>query len=83
MPAMGEITNRLEEFKKSGLIADYELVVVDDSVRVRGAHLEGSNVSAIEEMVASMGLSRDFEIHMRLFKAADDMAATGNRLLRD
>lgn len=56
---------------------------VDDSVRVRGAHLEGSNVSAIEEMVASMGLSRDFEIHMRLFKAADDMAATGNRLLRD
>ncbi len=30
-----EITKRLDGFKESGLIADYEVVVVDDSVRVR------------------------------------------------
>lgn len=62
---------------------DGQPLPADDTVRVRGAHLEGSNVSAVEEMVASMGLSRDFEVHMRLFKVADDMAANGNRLLRE
>ncbi|MDZ7862166.1 flagellar basal body rod protein FlgF [Acidovorax sp.] len=62
---------------------DGQPLPADDTVRVSGAHLEGSNVSAVEEMVASMGLSRDFEVHMRLFKVADDMAANGNRLLRD
>lgn len=32
---MDEISDRLEEFKKSGLIADYEVMVADDSVRTR------------------------------------------------
>jgi hypothetical protein len=35
MAAMEEITDRLVEFKSSGLIADYEVMVVDDSIRVR------------------------------------------------
>lgn len=55
----------------------------DETVKVKGGHLEGSNVSAVEEMVATMNTSRDFEFQMKLFKAADDMAANGNRLLRD
>ncbi len=53
----------------------------DDSVVVRGGHLEGSNVSAVEEMVATMALNRTFEIQMKLYKAADSMAETGNRLV--
>jgi len=55
----------------------------DDSVVVRGGHLEGSNVSAVEEMVSTMNLNRDFEMQMKLFKAADDMASNGNRLIRE
>ncbi|MDF1484199.1 flagellar basal body rod protein FlgF [Ramlibacter sp. H39-3-26] len=56
----------------------------DDTVAVHGGHLEGSNVSAIEEMVAVMDISRDFEIQMKLLRAADSMADTGNtRLLRE
>jgi flagellar basal-body rod protein FlgF len=55
----------------------------DPSVRVRGGALEGSNVSAVEEMVATMGLNRDFEVQMKLYKAADSMADAGNRLIRD
>ena len=54
-----------------------------EEVEVRGGHLEGSNVSAVEEMVATMQHTRDFEMQMRLFKAADDMAANGNRLMRE
>jgi flagellar basal-body rod protein FlgF len=43
--------------------------------------LEGSNVSAVEEMVATMSLNRSFEIQMRLFKASDSMNEAGNRLI--
>ena len=35
MAAMDEITDRLAEFKNSGLIAEYEVMVVDDSIHVR------------------------------------------------
>ncbi|GAA0758977.1 flagellar basal body rod protein FlgF [Ideonella azotifigens] len=55
----------------------------DDSVRVHGGFVEGSNVGAVEEMVATMTLNRDFEIQMKLFHAADSMADSGNRLIRD
>ncbi len=55
----------------------------DPAVRVANGRLEGSNVSAVEEMVTTMSLSRDFEIQMRLFKSADGMAEAGNRLIRE
>jgi flagellar basal-body rod protein FlgF len=50
-------------------------------VVLRSGHLEGSNVSAVEEMVATMSLNRTFEVQMKLFKATDAMAETGNRLI--
>ncbi|MYM89021.1 flagellar basal-body rod protein FlgF [Duganella vulcania] len=53
----------------------------DATVVVKPGHLEGSNVSAVEEMVATMSLNRTFEIQMKLFKASDSMAETGNRLI--
>jgi flagellar basal-body rod protein FlgF len=56
-------------------------LVTDATVQVRPGHLEGSNVSAVEEMVATMSLNRTFEIQMKLFKASDSMAETGNRLI--
>jgi flagellar basal-body rod protein FlgF len=57
-------------------------LAADDTVKVQGGHLESSNVSAVEEMISTMNLNRDFEMQMRLFKAADDMATTGNNLIR-
>jgi flagellar basal-body rod protein FlgF len=56
-------------------------LATDATVTVRPGHLEGSNVSAVEEMVATMSLNRTFEIQMKLFKASDSMAETGNRLI--
>lgn len=79
-PAAGDLTKNT-----AGLVVarNGQPLQADESVRVRGEHLEGSNVSAVEEMVATMNLSRDFEFQMKLFKAADEMAATGNRLIRE
>jgi flagellar basal-body rod protein FlgF len=51
------------------------------NVRVRPGALEGSNVSAVEEMVATMTLNRSFEIQMKLLKASDSMNEVGNRLI--
>ena len=53
----------------------------DTTVLVRPGHLEGSNVSAIEEMVATMSLNRTFEVQMKMFKASDSMNEAGNRLI--
>ncbi|AKJ30349.1 flagellar basal-body rod protein FlgF [Caldimonas brevitalea] len=55
----------------------------DETVLVRSGFLEGSNVSAVEEMVATMSLNRDFEVQMKLYRAADSMAEAGNRLIRE
>lgn len=68
----------------SGLLVarDGQALPASETVRVRGGALESSNVRAVEEMVAVMDISRQFEIQMKLYQAADGMAEAGNRLLR-
>jgi flagellar basal-body rod protein FlgF len=56
-------------------------LATDPSVVVRPGHLEGSNVSAVEEMVATMSLNRTFEVQMKLFTSTDSMTEAGNRLI--
>lgn len=58
-------------------------LAADETVQVNAGHLEGSNVSAVEEMVATMALNRDFEVQMKLLNKADAMAEAGNRLIRE
>ncbi|HJV02633.1 MAG TPA: flagellar basal-body rod protein FlgF [Burkholderiaceae bacterium] len=53
----------------------------DPTVLVRSGHLEGSNVSAVEEMVATMSLNRTFELQMKLLTAADTNVQSGNKLV--
>ena len=54
-----------------------------ETVRVQSSALEASNVRAVEEMVAVMDVSRQFELQMKLFQAAEGMVDAGNRLLRE
>jgi flagellar basal-body rod protein FlgF len=53
----------------------------DPNVQVKSGFLEGSNVSAVEEMVAVMSLNRTFDVQMKMFQASDKMAEAGNRLV--
>lgn len=62
---------------------DGQPLAADETVRMGSGRLEASNVSAVEEMVNTMSLARDFEVQMKLFKSADGMADAGNRLMRD
>ena len=54
----------------------------DETVAVASGHVEGSNVSAVQEMMNTMQLNRAFDMQMRLFRVADDIADGGNRLIR-
>ncbi len=77
-PAAGAVVK-----DSSGLIVPRsgQPLAADDTVQVTSGHLEGSNVSAVEEMVSTMNLNRDFEIQMKLYTAADTMADAGNKLV--
>lgn len=95
MPEGGTITQIIDRLRlvsaeggqlaknEAGLIVprDGEPLAADPNVTVRGQALEGSNVSAVEEMVAVMSLNRSFEMQMKMFKASDSMNESGNRLL--
>lgn len=79
-PEVGQITKNV-----AGLIVprNGQPLPADDAAQLQAGALEGSNVSAVEEMVATMSLNRDFEVQMKLYKAADSMAESGNRLIRE
>jgi len=68
---------------EAGLIVarDGGPLATDPNVKLRSRALEGSNVSAVEEMVATMSLNRSFEIQMKLFQASDKMNEAGNKLI--
>ncbi len=53
-----------------------------DQVRLASGHLESSNVSSIDELVASMSLNRLFETQVKMMKAAEDLSEAGNRMIR-
>lgn len=55
---------------------------VSDAVVLVSAHLESSNVSAIDQLVASMSLNRLFETQVKMMKAAEDLSNAGNRMIR-
>lgn len=54
----------------------------DPNVVVLSGHLEESNVNAVESMVANMALSRDFDMQLKMMKAADENSQAGSKLIR-
>ncbi|MEE2024033.1 MULTISPECIES: flagellar basal body rod protein FlgF [Alkalimonas] len=53
----------------------------DATITLRTGALEGSNVNAVEEMVNTMTISRQFEMNIRMMKTADELAVSGNKLI--
>lgn len=54
----------------------------DGAVRVATGFLEGSNVNAVEEMTAMLSLARQFELHIKMMRTAEENSTTTNRLLQ-
>ncbi len=53
----------------------------DATVELAPEHLEGSNVSAIDELLNVMSLTRNFEMQVRMMKTAETLAQAGNKLM--
>ena len=51
MAAIDEINDRLAGYKSSGLIEDFELVVADDSIRVRVTAPRGQNAPKVKAFI--------------------------------
>ncbi len=66
MAAIDEITARLEEMKKSGLIAEFELLDVDDSIRVRVMAPKSQDAAEIKDFIveALAGLLSGSQVHV-------------------
>ena len=54
----------------------------DQTAKVAQGVLEGSNVNATEELIASIDLQRSFELNMKMISTAKEIDEAGSRLLR-
>ena len=62
--------------------ADGAPIVTDQNVNVKQGYVEESNVSVIDELVASMGYQRSYEMNLKLIKLASDLDQGTASLLR-
>lgn len=62
--------------------SDGQEAPVNENVTLVSGHLEGSNVSSIDQLMASMSLNRLFETQVKMMKAAESLSEAGNRIIR-
>ncbi len=74
--------SRLSKDDAGQLVSTLPVETRSEDVQLASEHLETSNVSAINEMVATVSLSRQFEAQIKMMKAAENLAQAGNRLIR-
>ena len=74
--------NELSKNAAGYLVTNATVNPRDEDITVAAGHQESANVSAINEMVSSIALNRQFEAQIKMMKAAEDLATTGNRLIR-
>ncbi|MDX1757316.1 MAG: flagellar basal body rod protein FlgF [Marinobacter sp.] len=55
----------------------------DATLRVASGFLESSNVNAVEEMIANLQLSRQFEMQVKVMRTANDNSEAAARLLQN
>ncbi|MDA5491185.1 flagellar basal-body rod protein FlgF [Yersinia kristensenii] len=75
-------TNQLSKNNRGLLVNRRGAAVRDENVQLVSKHLESSNISAISEMTASISLSRQFEAQIKMMKVAEELAQSGNRIIR-
>jgi fagellar hook-basal body proteins len=77
--AAGELTKTA-----TGLLLpiDGQEAPVNEDVTLVSRHLEGSNVSSIDQLMATMSLNRLFETQVKMMKAAESLSEAGNRIIR-
>ncbi len=57
------------------------MLEADEDARLVSGTLEGSNVSAVESMVAMIDVARRYDMQMKVIGSADENAQRANNLL--
>ncbi|MFT5781059.1 MAG: flagellar basal-body rod protein FlgF [Pseudomonas sp.] len=57
-------------------------LLADANVRLNSGFLQSSNVNAVEEMTAILSLSRQFELHIKMMRTAEDNDTAMARVLQ-
>lgn len=75
---------RLLEKGADGLFRrkDGQIELASINVQVQGGALESSNVNPLSEMTDMIALQRQFEMHLKLMKTAEEIDASSSSLLR-
>ena len=75
---------RLLEKGNDGLFRrkDGQAELADINVKVQGGALESSNVNPLSEMTDMIAIQRQFEMHLKLMKTAEEVDASSAALLR-
>ena len=81
-PDDGDVTATMDIDRLKLVTADGVPAQRDENIKVSGGFLEGSNVSAVSEMMSSIAMNRQFEAQIKMMKTAEDLSDSGNRLLR-
>ncbi|MEA2933792.1 MAG: hypothetical protein QOD74_438 [Variibacter sp.] len=68
--AINEVEDRLTEFKNSGLIHDFEIIVVDDSIRLRVVAPSGKDAAEVKSFVADALAGRVSDSQISIESAA-------------
>lgn len=53
-----------------------------DALRVRSGFIEGSNVNVVDEFTNVMALARQFDMHMKLMRTAEENSSAATKLLQ-
>jgi len=61
---------------------DRQPVEADAAVRVTSGFLETSNVNAVAEMTSMLALARQFELHVKMMRTAEEDGAAAARILQ-
>ena len=61
---------------------DGQVELTNANVQVQGGALESSNVNPLSEMTDMIALQRQFEMHLKLMKTAEEVDASSSSLLR-
>ena len=54
---------------------------ISEQVVLASGFLEGANVNAVDELISSMSLTRNFELQVKLMQSVDAQAQQGNELI--
>ncbi|MCZ4373429.1 flagellar basal-body rod protein FlgF [Vibrio diazotrophicus] len=77
-PADGQLQKESDSLLHT---TDGAVLAADATIQLNPEHIEGSNVSAIDELLSVMSLTRNFEMQVRMMKTAETLAQAGNKLV--